>query len=140
MQLKYVQNPDVVNSVKIKATIQIHQEDKFRKLMEIANIKPSQIIESLDMIENQKAIFRAGEGGGKSGSFFFFSKDNKFLIKTLQGNERQLLENMLDDFIRYFTENKNSLIAKIFGLYTIKTDRFKSVDMIIMENTAHIKN
>lgn len=45
--------------------------------------------------------------------------------------------NMLDDFIYYLIINDNrSLIAKIFGLFTIRTDRFKPIDMIIMENTA----
>lgn len=48
---------------------------------------------------------------------------------------------MLDHFISYLLENNNnSLIAKIFGVFTIKTDRFKPVDMIIMENTARIVN
>jgi 1-phosphatidylinositol-4-phosphate 5-kinase len=33
--------------------------------------------------ENIKSIFKAGEGMGKSGSFFFFSHDTNFLIKTM---------------------------------------------------------
>ena len=32
---------------------------------------------------NEKAIEGAGEGMGKSGSFFFFSADKKLLIKTM---------------------------------------------------------
>jgi len=28
-------------------------------------------------------VFNAGEGAGRSGSFFFFSHDNKFIIKTI---------------------------------------------------------
>jgi len=32
---------------------------------------------------NVKKIHGAGEGLGKSGSFFFFSHDNRFLIKTM---------------------------------------------------------
>lgn len=48
---------------------------------------------------------------------------------------------MLDSFISYLEENNNeSLIAKIFGVYTIKTNKFKAVDMVIMENTAQITN
>ena len=33
--------------------------------------------------DNVKAIKKAGEGMGKSGSFFFFSKCDEFLIKTM---------------------------------------------------------
>ena len=40
-------------------------------------------MKSLDNVSNRKMIFKAGEGAGASGSFFFFSYDNKFIIKTL---------------------------------------------------------
>ena len=32
---------------------------------------------------NMDKIFDAGEGMGKSGSFFFFSHDGEYLVKTL---------------------------------------------------------
>ena len=40
------------------------------------------LLESLDINKNRNMIFQAGEGAGNSGSFFFFSKDNKLLIKA----------------------------------------------------------
>lgn len=49
------------------------------------NVRPDDVIKSLRLEKNRKAVFRAGEGVGQSGSFFFFSYDNKFLIKTLRG-------------------------------------------------------
>lgn len=45
------------------------------------------IINSLDVEKNQQQVFRAGEGAGASGSFFFFSFDNRFIIKTLTEDE-----------------------------------------------------
>ena len=74
-----------------------------------------------------------------SGSFFFFSKDNRFLIKTLRGDEKEIALNMLDNFIEY-CENHKTLIAKIYGIYTIKTDAFSPVDVIVMENTARLRS
>ena len=44
-------------------------------------------------------VFKAGEGSGQSGSFFFFSNDKRFIIKTLRGKEKRNLINMLDDMI-----------------------------------------
>ncbi len=77
-------------------------------------------MQSLDVNKNRKMIFKAGESSGKSGSFFFFSHDNKFIIKTLKGNEKQLLLNILDDYIAYLKKNdKKSLIARIFGIFQI---------------------
>jgi hypothetical protein len=35
-------------------------------------------------------VFKAGEGAGRSGSFFFFSHDRKFIIKTMTKQELKL--------------------------------------------------
>ena len=81
-------------------------------------------------------IFRAGQGAGASGAFFFFTKDQKYIIKTMRGSERDNLLSMLSDLIRHFSQYPNSLITKIYGLFTIKTQKFAPVDIIIMENTT----
>jgi 1-phosphatidylinositol-4-phosphate 5-kinase len=84
------------------------------------NISDDSLMQSLDVNKNRKMIFKAGESAGKSGSFFFFSHDHKFIIKTLKGNEKQLLINILDDFIEHFKKNENkSLMARIFGIFEI---------------------
>ena len=76
-----------------------------------------------------------------SGSFFFFSRDNRFIIKTLRGEEKNILIDMLDDFIEHIikTDNK-SLLMRIYGIFTIKTNRFAPIDVIVMQNTSHLKN
>ena len=83
-------------------------------------------------------IFKAGEGAGKSGSFFFFSYDNKFLIKTLGSNEKKLLMENLKDYINHIKKSKNqSLICRIYGLFTIKTNgTFVPLDIVVMQNTT----
>jgi 1-phosphatidylinositol-4-phosphate 5-kinase len=65
-------------------------------------------------------IFSAGEGAGSSGSFFFFSNDNRFLIKTLKSNEKEILLGILKNYVEHIRKTNNkSLIARIYGLYTI---------------------
>ena len=44
-------------------------------------------------------VFKAGEGAGQSGCFFFFSYDNKFLIKTMKKREKKLILSKLEKFI-----------------------------------------
>ena len=41
---------------------------------------------------------------------------------------------MVNDMKNHFAEGE-SLLAKIYGLYTIKTNKFSPVDIIIMKNT-----
>lgn len=62
--------------------------EKFNILLELENISFDQLINSFDVEKNRGMVFKAGQGAGKSGSFFFFSYDNKFIIKTLKGNEK----------------------------------------------------
>jgi hypothetical protein len=52
-------------------------------------------------------VFNAGEGAGQSGSFFFFSKDKKFLIKTMRGSEKTKMIEMLDEMIECFKKENN---------------------------------
>ena len=48
---------------------------------------------------------------------------------------------MLDDLILHFRRTNNeSLLAKIYGVFTINTDVFKSVDVIVMQNTVQVEN
>ena len=92
---------------------------------------------SLCLEHNCNQVFKAGEGSGASGSFFFFSYDKRFLIKTLRRNEKDILLSILDSYILHLkaVENK-SLIAKIYGVFTITTNVYSHVDVIVMQNTA----
>lgn len=44
-------------------------------------------------------VFKAGEGAGRSGSFFFFSHDKRFIIKTMSSDELDLLTQILPDYV-----------------------------------------
>ena len=82
---------------------------------------------------NRDRIFKAGEGSGKSGSFFFFSHDNRFIIKTMRGAEKDVMLNMLDAYIEHLTiSNNKSLLARIYGIFTIKTKELTPIDLMIM--------
>ena len=59
------------------------------------------ISDSLAPEKNRKQVFQAGEGTGKSGSFFFFSHDRKFLIKTMKKKELDIMLKILPDYIKH---------------------------------------
>ena len=65
-------------------------------------------------------IVRIKESNGKSGSFFFYTHNNNFLIKTMTNSE---LNTFLGKFIERYHEhlmNSETLLTKIYGVYTIK--------------------
>jgi hypothetical protein len=72
---------------------------------------------SLDPDANVDNAKKAGESTGKSGSFFFFSKDRKFIIKTMFNEELEIFMLSIDKYFRHVKNNPNSLIARIYGLY-----------------------
>jgi hypothetical protein len=51
---------------------------------------------------NTEQVFKAGEGAGRSGSFFFFSWDRKFIIKTMTQAELCLYMKLLPLFSVHF--------------------------------------
>jgi hypothetical protein len=69
---------------------------------------------------NADQVFKAGEGAGRSGSFFFFSHDNRFIVKTMSHGELKLFLSILPKYTKHLVANPNSLLAKIFGVFTVK--------------------
>ena len=48
---------------------------------------------------------------------------------------------MLDDYIQHLKECDNkSLMARIYGIYSIKTSVYDTVYVMLMQNTAHLKD
>jgi hypothetical protein len=76
---------------------------KFNKIMELDGISNKEITSSLAFSKNKEQLFTAGKSAGKSGSFFFFSSDRKFVIKTVSKSEKDLLLSMVDDLIQHYT-------------------------------------
>ena len=85
-------------------------------------------------------VFQAGEGAGRSGSFFFFSHDRKWIIKTMTNQEVKLYLEKLPAFGEHFMKNKNSLLAKIFGVFTVNSPFMQDVNIMLMENTMQLEN
>lgn len=75
--------------------------------MKMDGITQKQLLSSLDIIQNKEKVFQAGEGAGASGSFFFFSYDNKFLLKTIPISEKKILIDILDDYIQHLKDTDN---------------------------------
>jgi len=64
-------------------------------------IEDKHIQESLLPHKNNKAVFKAGESQGKSGSFFFFSHDKKFIIKTMFQEELNIMMEKLPQYFEH---------------------------------------
>lgn len=71
----------------------------------------------------------------------FSSFDRRFLIKTMNPSEKKVFMKALPRYITHLKKNRNSLIAKIYGIYTIKMEDIKEVHILLMDNLfLHVKN
>lgn len=68
--------------------------DVFAYLRRLDGIDSDVIKESLSTDKNREMVFKAGESQGKSGSFFFFSHDKNFIIKTMTSSDLGAFKNL----------------------------------------------
>ncbi|XP_022934963.1 phosphatidylinositol 4-phosphate 5-kinase 9-like [Cucurbita moschata] len=71
---------------------------------------------------------------GKSGSVFFLSQDDRFMIKTLRKSEVKVLLRMLPDYHHHVRSYENTLITKFFGLHRIKPASGQKFRFVVMGN------
>jgi 1-phosphatidylinositol-4-phosphate 5-kinase len=75
---------------------------------------------------------------GKSGSFFYYSYDNKFVLKTISTQEFEFFKSILEKYYFHILENKNTLIQRFYGLHTIIFNDIK-MHFVIMNNVFNTK-
>ena len=131
----------LVNDLYVKRNVRISSyfPKEFQQLRADDKITDSAIIESLFPDFNTSTVFKAGEASGASGSFFFFSHDKKFIIKTMTSSEMSFFKNKISrSYFQYLNENTGSLLARIYGIYTVHMAGYAPVDLILMAHTLQI--
>ncbi|KAK5583743.1 hypothetical protein RB653_005342 [Dictyostelium firmibasis] len=71
---------------------------------------------------------------GKSGSIFFFTHDNQYVLKTIPKREAKLLRSLLPEYYEHMKRNPNSLLTKFFGLHRVKPQNGRQVRFLVMKN------
>jgi len=72
---------------------------------------------------------------GKSGSFFYFSRDYRFVIKTLHHAEHKYLRKILRQYFEHVKANPNTLISQFYELHRVKM-RGRKVHLVVINNGA----
>uniref|UniRef100_A0A0D9X2F8 Phosphatidylinositol 4-phosphate 5-kinase n=1 Tax=Leersia perrieri TaxID=77586 RepID=A0A0D9X2F8_9ORYZ len=73
---------------------------------------------------------------GKSGSFFYLTNDDRYMIKTMKKSEVKMLLKMLPAYYNHVRAFENTLVTKFFGLHCVKLAgaNQKKVRFVIMGN------
>lgn len=98
--------------LKVRSLSGIKEEDYQKSL------GPEQVLNSL-WTNNLETLYELCSSG-KSGSLFYFTKDRKYMIKTLPYREFSKLRSILEQYVDHLTGNPDSMIARFFGMYKIE--------------------
>ncbi|CAK79510.1 unnamed protein product (macronuclear) [Paramecium tetraurelia] len=96
-------------------------------------ISYEQFQKSLRLDYNQDQIKNTQESLGKSGSFFFYTYDNAFVLKTIKQSEIKLIQEFLEDYYKYIINNQ-TFLAKFYGMFSISIEGFSQIHLLLMEN------
>ncbi|OMJ67959.1 hypothetical protein SteCoe_34100 [Stentor coeruleus] len=98
----------------------------FERIRKLYGIKSSDYIRSLGMEKMMHALmaneFSSLTGQcttGKSGSFFYYSDDGKYMLKTLSEEEYVFFRDFIPDYYFHLYRNPHTLITRFFGFHKI---------------------
>ncbi|KAL3120608.1 hypothetical protein niasHT_007900 [Heterodera trifolii] len=100
----------------------------FRYFRELFNIKPADFLRSLCT-----QPLRELSNPGASGSIFYVSMDDKFIIKTIQHKEAEFLRKLLPGYYMNLHQNPRTLLPKFFGLFCYQS-LGKNIRLLVMNN------
>jgi len=102
----------------------------FRHLRTLFRLDPADYLMSL----TGKYILSELGSPGKSGSFFYFSRDYKYIIKTIHHAEHKFLRRILKDYYQHVIDNPNTLLSQFYGLHRVKMPYGKKIHFVVMNN------
>lgn len=102
----------------------------FRHLRELFFIDAADYLISL----TSENILMEMHTNSKSGSFFFYSSDMRFIIKTLTPAESKFLITILPYYHKHVLDNPNTLLCRFYGLHRVKGYKGKKTHFVIMGN------
>ncbi|XP_055873524.1 phosphatidylinositol 4-phosphate 5-kinase type-1 alpha-like isoform X7 [Biomphalaria glabrata] len=70
---------------------------------------------------------------GASGSIFYLTQDDEFIIKTVQHKEAEFLQKLLPGYFLNISQNKRTLLPKFYGLYCYQCSG-KNIRFTVMNN------
>ncbi|KAI9682752.1 MAG: Phosphatidylinositol-4-phosphate 5-kinase [Trizodia sp. TS-e1964] len=102
----------------------------FRHLRSKFMLDPADYLMSL----TSKYILSELGSPGKSGSFFYFSRDYKYIIKTIHHAEHKFLRKILRDYYNHVQTNPNTLLSQFYGLHRVKIPYGRKIHFVVMNN------
>ena len=102
----------------------------FRRIRSLFNIDAADYLLSLTAEYQLSEIISPG----KSKSFFYFSWDMKYMLKTLYPFEAEFLKKILRNYYVHLCMNNNTLLTRFLGFHAVKTSKGPVRYFVVMNN------
>jgi len=103
---------------RIRSTFGIHHDDYLR------SVGPEQLLGNM-VLGNLSSLSELSSEG-KSGAFFYYTADGKYMMKTVTPKEQQLLKRMLKKYYDHIMKNSGTLIVRFLGLHCLRVRKTHS--------------
>ena len=136
-QENFIRQKIMHEDVEVQVIVTSYAPRVFRYIRAVDGIDELDIMKSVKPELNRMQIFKTNSNqshgnGGMSGSFFFFTEDKKYIIKTMTFQEKQNLMTMLPNITQYMVEtNGRSLISRVYGVYKVKYPGMNRIYLMI---------
>ncbi|CAO2835539.1 unnamed protein product [Amaranthus hypochondriacus] len=103
----------------------------FRNIQYMGDVKYEDYMQAVCNHETLMELAHRGCGGKP----FYVSQDDRFVIKILRKSEAKVLLGMLPSYYSHILNNKNTLLAKYYGLHASRpSNGGEKVFFVVMEN------
>lgn len=102
----------------------------FRHLRELFQVDPANYMLAICGDDALREL----SSPGKSGSFFYVTQDDRFMIKTVKKSEVKVLLRMLPSYYQHVCRYENSLVTKFYGVHCVKPIGGQKTRFIVMGN------
>ncbi|XP_047321697.1 phosphatidylinositol 4-phosphate 5-kinase 2-like [Impatiens glandulifera] len=102
----------------------------FRHLRELFQVNPDDYTQAVCGNDALREL----SSPGKSGSFFYLTQDDRFMIKTVKKSEVKVLIKMLPSYYQHVCRYENTLVTKFFGVHCVKPVGRVKTRFVVMGN------
>jgi hypothetical protein len=110
----------------------------FRKLREKFGVSHDIMLKAFSPCNNFQAIHNFDAGSGASGSFFLFTDNKAFVLKTLKPSEEKILfgdDDILTTYFEHMMGEEETLLSRFYGAIKMKLSMMQEpISFIIMDS------
>lgn len=100
-----------------------HDNDTNTMMQLLDTVLQKDTQQNLDLILPYISFQSNSKGAARAGTFFFFTADGAYMIKTVKRDEAKAFLAMLPEYHRFMSEGvnaRNSLLTRVFGMYSVE--------------------